>query len=85
MERRTFTVAGRHISIVLEEQFWDCLEDIAVELDISLPTLVHRVGQQHPLDVPSGLRLHVLEDVLRKTGIELTAGRVTCESSLKYH
>lgn len=85
MENRIFFVEGRHVSIALEEQFWDCLEDIAIERDISLRTLVRRVGQQHPFDVQSALRLHVLEDVLRKTGIELTTGLVTCDLDRKYH
>ena len=85
MEHRTFSIAGRNISVALEEQFWDCLEDIAVERDVSLRNLVHEVGKQHPLDIPSALRLHALEDVLRKTGIELTADRITCERVSKYH
>lgn len=85
MERRVFTVGGRKISVALEEQFWDCLEDIAVERDVSLRNLVHQVGQQHPLDIPSALRLHVLEDVLQKTGIELTTEHRACKPSPKYH
>lgn len=85
MEQRVFTVAGRNVSVALEEQFWDCLENIAVERDVSLQSLVHQVGRLHPLDVPSALRLHVLEDVLQKTGIELTAGHNACERMLKYH
>lgn len=85
MENRIFTVAGRHVSIALEEQFWDCLEDIAIERDISLSTLVRRVGQHHPSGIQSALRLHVLEDVLRKTGVELTTSLVTCGLGQRYH
>lgn len=85
MEHRTFTVAGRHVLVALEEQFWDCLEDIAVERDLSLRSLISQIGRQHPHDISSALRLHVLEDVLRKTGIELTAGNTPCERISKCH
>lgn len=85
MEHRLFTVTGRKVSVALEEQFWDCLEDIAVDRDLSLGSLVSQIGRQHPHDISSALRLHVLEDVLRKTGIELTAGNSVCERISKYH
>lgn len=51
MEHGTFKLAGRHVLVTLEKQFWDCLEDIAVERDLSLRKLVGQVGKQHPLDI----------------------------------
>lgn len=85
MEHRLFIVAGRKVSVALEEQFWDCLEDIAADRDLSLRSLISQIGRQHPHNISSALRLRVLEDVLRKTGIELTAERDACERVSKYH
>ncbi|RYH68001.1 MAG: hypothetical protein EON54_03210 [Alcaligenaceae bacterium] len=85
MDDQTFNVAGRPIRIALEEQFWECLEDLAIEQDLALRTLVARIGGQFPLDVASALRLYVLDDVLQKAGYTLTATPAPCEPSLKYH
>jgi predicted DNA-binding ribbon-helix-helix protein len=85
MEQRVFTVGERIFVVGLEEPFWDCLEDIAEERDLSLRSLVHQIGREYPRDISSALRLHVLEDVLRKSGFELTAAPDACELMSKYH
>lgn len=85
MRDRTFDVARRSISIELEAHFWKCLEDLAVEQDLTLRALVAKIGRQFPHDVASALRLHVLDDVLQKAGYSLTAGPALCELSNKYH
>lgn len=85
MHDRTFNVTGLSISIELEEQFWDCLEGLAIEHDLTLRTLVAKIGRQFPLDVASALRLYVLDGVLQKAGHTLTAGPAPCEFSEKYH
>jgi predicted DNA-binding ribbon-helix-helix protein len=85
MGDRTFIVAGRRIRIALEEQFWECLEDLASEQDLPLRNLVEMIGQRFPLEVASALRLYVLDDVLQKAGYTLTATPAPCEPSLKYH
>jgi predicted DNA-binding ribbon-helix-helix protein len=85
MDDRTFTVAGRPIRIALEEQFWECLEDLAIEQDVTLRTLVEMIGQTSQLNLASALRLYVFEDVLQKAGYTLTATPAPCEPSLKYH
>ena len=85
MGHRTFTLAGRRVDIVLEEPFWECLEDLADDQDLSLHTLVEMIGQKSELDLAIALRLYVFEDVLQKAGCTLTATPAPCEPSLKYH
>ena len=85
MDDRTFTVAGRRIRIALEEQFWECLEDLAIEQDLPLRHLVEIIGELSPLEVASAIRVYVLHDVLQKAGYTLTATPAACERSLKYN
>jgi predicted DNA-binding ribbon-helix-helix protein len=85
MDDRTFTVAGRRIHIKLEKPFWECLEDLADEQDLSLSALVEMIGRKSELDLTIALRLYVFEDVLQKAGCTLTATPASCEPSLKYH
>lgn len=85
MGHRTFTLAGRRVHIVLEEPFWECLEDLADEQDVSLGKLVEMISQNSQINLFSALRLYVLEDVLQKAGCALTASPAPCEPPLKYH
>jgi predicted DNA-binding ribbon-helix-helix protein len=85
MNERTVVVAGRNVSIDLEEQFWECLEDLAVRRKLSLRSLVANIAEQYPLDIASALRLLVLDDVLQTAEIELTPMRTPCERIKRYH
>ncbi|RYH47857.1 MAG: hypothetical protein EON54_16145 [Alcaligenaceae bacterium] len=85
MGHRTFTLAGQRVDIVLEEPFWECLEDLADDQYLSLGALVEMIGRKSELDLTIALRLYVFEDVLQKAGCTLTATPAPCKPSLKYH
>jgi predicted DNA-binding ribbon-helix-helix protein len=86
MEKRFVVIAGRRMLVRLEKEFWDCLEDIAAEQGARLPCLVEDVGRQHPEDVSSALRVHVLAHVLQQAGShELTIDRDACDPFQNYN
>lgn len=61
MRKRSLTIAGHRTSIALEPQFWDALEAIAAERDISLPTLIAEIDEQREdTNLSSSIRVAVL-------------------------
>jgi predicted DNA-binding ribbon-helix-helix protein len=87
MEERTIAIGGRTSRVCLEEQFWDCLEDIASQRDMSLHRLVTEIGGTCS-DLSSALRVHVLAHYQRMAGfdlIELTVPTAICDGFRKYH
>jgi predicted DNA-binding ribbon-helix-helix protein len=50
--KRSITIADHKTSISLENEFWDCLKEIAVERDVSLGALVAAIeaNRQHAAD-----------------------------------
>jgi len=48
--KRSITIKGHKTSVSLENQFWDCLREIAVERDVSLQAVVAAIdaNRQHP-------------------------------------
>ncbi|WMT85809.1 ribbon-helix-helix domain-containing protein [Pelagibacterium sp. 26DY04] len=61
MRKRSLTIAGHRTSIALEPQFWDALETIAAERDISLPTLIAEIDEQREdTNLSSSIRVAVL-------------------------
>lgn len=61
MRKRSLSIAGHRTSIALEPQFWDALETIAAERDISLPTLIAEIDEQREdTNLSSSIRVAVL-------------------------
>lgn len=62
MAKRSISIAGHRTSISLEEPFWEALQAIAAERDVSLPALVMEVDKQRKgLNLSAALRVHALE------------------------
>jgi predicted DNA-binding ribbon-helix-helix protein len=86
MKYREIGIAGRTVSIGLEEEFWDCLEEIASASNVSAENLLTQVAEQHPNGVESALRVFALSYVLARASVsELTTGFPACERASKYH
>jgi predicted DNA-binding ribbon-helix-helix protein len=60
--KRSITIADHKTSVSLENQFWDCLREIAVERGVSLGALVAAIdaNRQHP-NLLAAIRIFVLE------------------------
>ena len=60
--KRSITIQGHKTSISLENEFWDCLREIAVERGVSLQALVAAIdaNRQHP-SLSSAIRIFVLQ------------------------
>jgi predicted DNA-binding ribbon-helix-helix protein len=60
--KRSITIADHKTSISLENEFWDCLQEIAVERDVSLGALVAAIdaNRQHA-KLSSAIRIFVLQ------------------------
>jgi predicted DNA-binding ribbon-helix-helix protein len=60
--KRSITIADHKTSISLENEFWDCLKEIAVERDVSLGALVAAIdaNRQHA-NLSSAIRIFVLQ------------------------
>jgi predicted DNA-binding ribbon-helix-helix protein len=60
--KRSITIADHKTSVSLENQFWDCLREIAVERGVSLGALVAAIdaNRQHA-NLSSAIRIFVLQ------------------------
>lgn len=58
--KRSITIAGHRTSISLEEQFWDALQDIAHEDNLSVNALVGAIDRQRTTNLSSAIRVFVL-------------------------
>jgi predicted DNA-binding ribbon-helix-helix protein len=60
--KRSITIKNHKTSISLENQFWDCLREIAGERGVSLGALVAAIdaNRQHP-NLSAAIRIFVLE------------------------
>ena len=59
--KRSITIAGHNTSVSLENEYWDCLREIAVERGMSLRALVVAIDadRQHA-NLSSAIRIFVL-------------------------
>ena len=73
MHKRSVTIDGHRTSVSLEDAFWTELMAIALRRGLSLNALVAEIdhgraqGEQRPGNLSSALRLHVLDDLRRRT------------------
>jgi predicted DNA-binding ribbon-helix-helix protein len=60
--KRSITIADHKTSVSLENEFWDCLREIAVERGVSLGALVAAIdaNRQHA-NLSSAIRIFVLQ------------------------
>jgi predicted DNA-binding ribbon-helix-helix protein len=68
VQKRSVAIRGHRTSISLERPFFDELERIAREQDLSVAGLVARIDEQRPegANLSSAIRLFVLEDLRRR-------------------
>jgi predicted DNA-binding ribbon-helix-helix protein len=60
--KRSITIKGHKTSVSLENQFWDCLREIAVERGVSLQALVAAIdGNRQHRNLSSAIRIFVLQ------------------------
>lgn len=60
--KRSVNITGHATSVTLEQEFWDCLTDIAQENKQSLSTLIAEIDHNRSTDqnLSSALRVYVL-------------------------
>ena len=66
--KRSVAIRGHRTSLSLEQPFFDRLAAIAARRHMSLAALIAEVDDARPKDanLSSALRIHVLEDALRR-------------------
>jgi predicted DNA-binding ribbon-helix-helix protein len=68
--KHSIRIGGRSVSIRMEEEFWDCLRDIAADRNATLSVLVSEIagevnGNADPQALASILRVYALEQIMR--------------------
>ena len=64
--KKSFTIGNHRTSISLEPEFWDALEKIAKEQNVSLSKLVLKIDNEKPKDyinLASYIRIWVLKKI----------------------
>ena len=61
IRKRSVAVAGHKTSISLEQEFWNCVKQIANERKMTLSDLVGEIGAGRTGNLSSALRVYVLE------------------------
>ena len=61
VRKRSITIAGRRTSVALEDDFWNCLRDIAEQRQETLPHLVASIDTDRQPNLSSAIRLFVLD------------------------
>lgn len=70
MHKRSLTIHGHRTSVLLEVVFWDALEEIAAEKNLTLPALISHIdrrriahageGREKLTSLASALRVYVV-------------------------
>ncbi|MFN0264270.1 ribbon-helix-helix domain-containing protein [Tepidamorphus sp. 3E244] len=61
VRKRSMTLAGHRTSISLEDVFWDALQDIATERDITITALIREIDEARGITALSqSLRAYAL-------------------------
>ena len=61
MKKRSITLAGHRTSVLLEDAYWESLEEIALKRDSSLQKLVEKIdASRESANLSSALRVFVL-------------------------
>jgi predicted DNA-binding ribbon-helix-helix protein len=68
--KHSIRIGGRSVSIRMEEEFWDCLRDIAADRNATLSVLVSEIagkanGNADAQALASILRVYALEQIMR--------------------
>ena len=70
MRKRSVTIDGHHTSVSLEDAFWTELSALSEARGLSLNALVAEIDRgrgQDQANLSSALRLHVLQELKRRT------------------
>jgi predicted DNA-binding ribbon-helix-helix protein len=70
MRKRSVTIDGHHTSVSLEDAFWTELLALSEARGVSLNVLVAEIDRgrsQDQTNLSSALRLHVLQELKRRT------------------
>ena len=61
VSKRSIVIAGHKTSVTLEEEFWDCLKEIAGQRGMSLAAMIGAIdGDREHANLSSAIRLFVL-------------------------
>jgi predicted DNA-binding ribbon-helix-helix protein len=61
VSKRSIVIAGHKTSVTLEEEFWDCLKEIAGQRGMSVAAMIGAIdGDRKHANLSSAIRLFVL-------------------------
>ena len=71
MPKYSVLVSGHSTSISLEQEFWNHINRIAREKNMSVNQLVSEIDKTRKTNLSSALRLHVLKNLEHDAGLSL--------------
>lgn len=77
MQRLIVPINTHPIFVSLEPQFWDCLEEIAKDRNVSLNALVNVIARDLGGDLASSLRVFVLSHYKGQRGYPALPKRIS--------
>ncbi len=60
LQKKSFTLSGHRTSVALESLFWEELQKIAQDREISLSKLITQIDEENQGNLASILRIYVL-------------------------
>ena len=71
LTKHSIQIGGRSVSISMEEEFWDCLREIAADRNTTLSRLITEIadevsGSTDGRALASILRVYVLEEIMQE-------------------
>jgi predicted DNA-binding ribbon-helix-helix protein len=71
LTKHSIQIGGRSVSISMEEEFWDCLREIAADRNTTLSRLITEIadkvsGSADGRALASILRVYVLEEIMQE-------------------
>ena len=68
MKKRSISLSGHRTSVLLEDEFWDCLSQIAAIKKMRVSKIIEQIDQQRPStrNLASAIRLFILNYYMNK-------------------
>ncbi|MEO1205835.1 MAG: ribbon-helix-helix domain-containing protein [Pseudomonadota bacterium] len=74
-KKRSFTIRGHRTSVSLEDEFWQCLKELAEREGTSTAALITKIdAQRSQVGLSSAVRTHILRELRRPVSDKIDNG-----------
>ena len=63
MKKKSVVLFGHATSVSLEDEFWQALQDIAVNQQISVSALIAQIDENRTTNLSSAIRVYILKQL----------------------